>query len=180
MVPIGVVHPGRRGELVERIICHLPADHGRQPGTAVPERFTSIIDVHVILRRDEQILLLRRAGNVYASGKLCLPSGHLEQGESILDAAIRETREEVGIVLDPADLRLVLSIHQRNPDKRHSRVGFVFEPGLWDGEPARCEPAKCSEFLWVNPDDLPADTVEYTAAALDAVRRGITFALNGW
>ncbi len=36
----------------------------------VPDRFTSIIDVHVILRHAERILLLRRAGNVYASGQL--------------------------------------------------------------------------------------------------------------
>ena len=45
----------------------------------MPDRFTSIIDVHVILRRTGKILLLRRAGNVYASGQLCLPSGHLEK-----------------------------------------------------------------------------------------------------
>ena len=38
----------------------------------MPDRFTSIIDVHVILRRAGRILLLRRAGDVYASGQLCL------------------------------------------------------------------------------------------------------------
>ena len=37
----------------------------------MPDRFTSIIDVHVILRRAGKILLLRRAGNVYASGQPC-------------------------------------------------------------------------------------------------------------
>jgi hypothetical protein len=36
----------------------------------------SIVDAHVILRRDGKILLLRRAGGVYASGQLRLPSGH--------------------------------------------------------------------------------------------------------
>jgi 8-oxo-dGTP diphosphatase len=147
---------------------------------AVPERFTSVVDAHVILRRDGRLLLVRRAGKVYASGQLCLPSGHLEQGESIIDAAIRETREEVGIVLDPARLRLVLSIHQRNPDKRHTRIGFVFEPEQWTGEPAICEPAKCAELLWADPDALPADTVAYTAAAIRAVQRSSNFALNGW
>ncbi len=129
----------------------------------MPERFTSVVDAHVVLRRDGKILLVRRAGNVYASGQLCLPSGHLEQGESILDAAIRETKEEVGILLDPVRLRLVLSIHQRNRDKKHTRLGFVFEPEEW-----------------ANPDNLPTDTVDYTAAALRAIQRGTTFALNGW
>lgn len=113
------------------------------------ERYTSIIDVHVILIRDGKILLLRRAGNTYASGQLCLPSGHLEQGETILAAAIRETREETGITLHPATMRLVLSIRRRNPGTTHARVGFAFQPQAWHGEPANLEPAKCSELVWV-------------------------------
>lgn len=31
---------------------------------AVPERFTSVVDAHVILRRDGKLLLIRRAGKV--------------------------------------------------------------------------------------------------------------------
>jgi 8-oxo-dGTP pyrophosphatase MutT (NUDIX family) len=145
----------------------------------VPERFTSIVDVHIILRRHGKILLLRRAGHVYASGLFCLPSGHLERGESVLDAAVRETKEETGIVLDPPALLLALSIHQRNPGG-HTRIGFVFEPSQWHGEPANREPAKCSELVWASPDALPADTVAYTVAILRAVGRGDTFTLNGW
>ena len=53
------------------------------------ERYASIVDVHVILRRRRQILLLRRAGDTWATGQLCLPSGHLEEGESILGAGPR-------------------------------------------------------------------------------------------
>jgi hypothetical protein len=57
------------------------------------QRYASIVDVHVILRRGGRVLLLRRAGETYASGQLCLPSGHMEQGESIVQAAVRETYE---------------------------------------------------------------------------------------
>ena len=60
------------------------------------QRYASIVDVHVILRRGDRILLLRRAGDTYASGQLCL-TGHLDQGESILAAAVRETLEETGL-----------------------------------------------------------------------------------
>jgi 8-oxo-dGTP diphosphatase len=146
----------------------------------MPERFSSIIDAHVVLRRNGKILLMRRAGDVFASGQFCMPSGHLEQGESILCAAIRETKEEVGVVLEPAALRLVLSIHQRNPDKKHTRIGFVFEPDYWDGEPSLCEPTKCTELLWADPLDLPVETAEYTVAVLRAIVRHDSFALNGW
>lgn len=144
------------------------------------ERYLSIVDVHVILRREGTILLPRRAGNVYATGMLCLPSGHLEDGESVLSAAVRETKEETGIALEPAALRLVLSIHERHPGTTHARIGLAFEPESWHGEPVNAEPGKCSEFLWADPACLPSDTVGYTAAIIDAVERGTIFALNGW
>ncbi|HUY46683.1 MAG TPA: NUDIX domain-containing protein [Streptosporangiaceae bacterium] len=143
------------------------------------DRYRSIIDAHILLRRAGEILLAQRAGDVYASGQYGLPSGHLEQGESILDAVIRETEEEVGIVLEPAALRMVLVMHQRNPGG-HARIGFFFEPLRWDGEPVNREPAKCSGLLWADPDNLPAQTVPYTAAAISRIQEGATFALNGW
>ena len=112
----------------------------------------------MILRRKGTILLLRRAGSVYATGMLCLPSGHLEDGESVLSAAVRETKEETGIALEPAALRLVLSIHERHPGTTHARIGLAFEPESWHGEPVNAEPGKCSELLWVlrgSPDVVP-------------------------
>jgi 8-oxo-dGTP diphosphatase len=145
-----------------------------------PGRYASIVDVHVILRRGGRILLLRRAGDTYASGQLCLPSGHMEEGESTLAAAARETLEETGITLNPETLRHVLSIHQRNPGTRHARIGFAFTPRTWDGEPVNAEPHKHSELVWADPARLPPDTVDYTAAVITAVEHGLTFTLNGW
>ena len=144
------------------------------------ERYRSIVDVHVILRREGKILLLRRAGNVYATGLLCLPSGHLEDGENILNAAVRETKEEVGIALAPEAMRLALSIHQRHPGTTHARIGFAFEPATWHGDPVNAEPHKHSELIWAEPDRLPPDTFGYAAAVVNAVEHGTTFVLNGW
>jgi 8-oxo-dGTP pyrophosphatase MutT (NUDIX family) len=108
-----------------------------------------------------------------------LPSGHLEQGESVVAAAVRETREETGIALDPQGLRHAVSVHQRSAGG-HSRIGFAFEPGTWSGEPANTGPHKHSELVWADPAALPPDTVGYTAAVITAVERGVPFTLNGW
>jgi 8-oxo-dGTP diphosphatase len=119
--------------------------------------------------------IAQESGNPRAS-----PSGHLEEGESILGAAVRETLEETGITLDPAMLRHVLSIHQRNPGTGHARIGFAFTPRRWDGKPVNAEPHKHSELIWADPACLPPDTVGYTAAVITAVEHGLTFTLNGW
>ena len=175
MTPLS--QPGAAGSAASRTRA-VPARR-KQPAST-PARFASVIDVHVLLWRAGHVLLLRRAGDVYASGQLCLPSGHLERGESIRQAAAREAFEETGIPLDPAALRHVLSIHQRNPGTCDTRVGFAFTPGSWDGEPVNAEPHKHSELVWADPAALPPDTAEYTAALITAAGRGLTFTLNGW
>jgi 8-oxo-dGTP diphosphatase len=108
------------------------------------------------------------------------PSGHLERGESIPQAAVRETFEETGITLDPAMLRHVLSIHQRNTGTADTRIGLAFSPTEWDGEPVIAESHEHSELVWTDPAALPPDTAEYTAAVITAAERGLTFTLNGW
>lgn len=65
-------------------------------------------------------------------------------------------------------MRLVLAIHQRKPGTAHTRIGFVFDPDWWDGEPVNREPAKCSGLVWADPEWLPPDVVEYTTAVLRA------------
>jgi 8-oxo-dGTP diphosphatase len=104
----------------------------------------------------------------------------MERGESICQAAVRETFEETGIILGHATLQHVLSIHQRNPGTAETRIGFAFTPSAWDGEPVNAEPHKHSELIWAAPAALPADTAEYTAAVITAAERGLTFTLNGW
>ena len=59
----------------------------------------------VVLWRGGEILLMKRTGGVGAGGWF-LPGGHLEGRERPVEAAVREVREETGIVLDPESLSL--------------------------------------------------------------------------
>jgi hypothetical protein len=77
------------------------------------QRHTEPVDVHLILRRESaggpQVLLSRRAGQVYAASLWHLPSVHLDgPHEDVVTALIREAREP-GVVIDPADVQSVVT-----------------------------------------------------------------------
>src|ERR1044072_8502691 len=57
---------------------------------APPRRHAEIVDVHLLLRRGDRILLARRAGTGYADGLLHAPSGHVEDGGGGRARGVRE------------------------------------------------------------------------------------------
>jgi 8-oxo-dGTP diphosphatase len=145
----------------------------------MPERYRSIIDVHVILERASQILLLERQGTGYCDGMLHLPSGHLDEGETLAAGAAREGFEETGVRIDPADLRLAAVVHHRQRADL-ARVGMFFATSRWGGEPYNAEPHKCGKLLWCDPSMLPSNTIDYPAAGITSYLAGAPFAVHGW
>jgi len=144
------------------------------------KRHRSVVDVYVLLRRpDGRILLGERVNTGYADGQLCPPSGHLESGESVIDCAVREAKEEVGVLIDPRDVVFTHVVHHRNP-AGEGRIGMFFTVSRWQGEPVNREPHKCAGLLWADPDDAPPHTVPYTAAALAQIAAGAPFSVDGW
>lgn len=60
-------------------------------------------------------------------GQWALPGGRLDEGESLLEAGLRELREELGITLGPADVLGTLDVYE-------TRSGFAITPiVLWGG-----------------------------------------------
>ncbi len=93
--------------------------------------------VLVICVRDQKIIFLREFRSASQSIEWRLPSGGVEEGEEPLGAAIRETREEIG--LEPLDLKLLKTFN--NPSstikqKAHCFVATEFKQNsLETGEP---------------------------------------------
>lgn len=141
-------------------------------------RHAEIVDVHLILRRGGEVLLARRARTGYGDGLLHLPSGHVEEGEDVRAAMIREAREEVGLDLAPADLRAEAVLQHRGPGEA-PRTGWFFsaEHGA-GGEPFNAEPDKCAELVWHPLAALPHDMVAYCRAGLAAWRAGERFTVH--
>lgn len=139
-----------------------------------------LIDVHVLLVRQSQVLLSRRRDtNPIFDGRWHLPSGKLDSGESVIDAAIREADEEVGVLIDSTHLRHVHTLHV-NGSGPEPRLGVFFETQRWVGEPTNREPAKCSAVTWFPLDALPEELIDYPAAGITAYRDGLPFSIHGW
>ncbi|MFJ7258745.1 NUDIX domain-containing protein [Streptomyces globosus] len=145
---------------------------------AVPA--TPLIDTHVILRDGDKILLSQRGGP-YGYGRWHAPSGKLDAGEPLTVGAARELREETGVEVDPAHLRLVHIVHHKQSPEVE-RIGLFFEATEWDGVPVNREPEKCLDLRWWAVHELPDDIIEYPAAGLLGYLRGDDQALteHGW
>ena len=122
---------------------------------------------------------MRRCNTGFEDGKLSVVAGHVEPGESVTRAAIRETDEEVGVTLSPDRLHVVGVMHRKSGDER---VDFflAYRVDADDTEPANREPEKCSELLWANLTQLPDDTIPYVRAGIENFRRGVRFQEFGW
>ncbi|MGH7290546.1 MAG: NUDIX domain-containing protein, partial [Myxococcota bacterium] len=92
-------------------------------------------------------------------------------------AALRETREEVGLELPRERLRIAGVMHRLSSE---SRIDFFFSCELADETPENREPEKCSELVWARPDSLPPDTIAYVRAALANFAAGHWFEEHGW
>jgi 8-oxo-dGTP diphosphatase len=142
------------------------------------ERFKSPVAVHVFLLRHNEILLLKRANTGYEDGNYSVVSGHLDGGETVQQAAVRESLEEASIQIEPEDVDVAGVMHRRTVAEE--RIDFFVTASRWQGEIHNREPHKCSELAWHKLDGLPDNVIPYVRQAIDNYRRGVWFDSFGW
>ncbi|GGM39380.1 NUDIX domain-containing protein [Promicromonospora citrea] len=136
------------------------------------ERFALVPAAYLFLRREGQVLLQLRQGTGYRDGYwACAAAGHVEEGESAVDAAVREAREELGVTVAPQDVQPLTVLHRGEPGGPavEQRVDFMFEATRWSGTPAIQEPEKAADLAWFPFVALPTPLVPHEAAVLRAV-----------
>jgi len=80
----------------------------------------------VILKKNDKVLMCKRAPNKSLPNVWSIPSGHIENGESPGQAAIREYFEETNIEL-PTNIQLVGFVDKFNEDETTKRgMMYVF------------------------------------------------------
>jgi 8-oxo-dGTP diphosphatase len=83
--------------------------------------------------QDDEIILMRR-GFEPNRGKWSMPGGFVDLGESVEDAAIRETKEEIGVEIA---LNGLVGVYSRSTD----RIVVVVYAARTEGTPTRTEEA---------------------------------------
>lgn len=79
----------------------------------------------ILLFRGDKLLILQRAGEYGAStSQWCIPGGHVDPGESFLEAAVRELFEETGIEI-PEDLLIEAGVAKGKDCEIHYFLGHV-------------------------------------------------------
>ena len=141
------------------------------------ERFKLISAVYLLLIKEGKVLLLRRFQTGYEDGNYSLVAGHLNGGESMKSAMVREAKEEAGIIIDEADITHALTLHRLANDER---IELFFTAEKWEGEITNMEPEKCDDLSWFPLDQLPENTIPYIRTVIEAYLKGDTYVEIGW
>lgn len=124
--------------------------------------------VYLLLEKEGKILLLRRANTGYQDGNYSFIAGHVEEGENLLGAIVREAEEEAGIAIEPSTLSL---IHVLDRVKKNGRLCFFFTASTWSGEIQNKEPEKCDDLSWWPIDVLPVNCVPYLPQVITCYKK---------
>lgn len=172
----GVRHDASIASKVGRrcLVCTIAAQQDAVMGRRrVPSSFFVFVVVecrgHVLLVRE------RKHGQLWYA-----PAGGLEPGESIVEAAVRETMEEAGIAVVPTSL---LRVDQEWHPGESGLAGwwrFVLRARpVGSLEPKRVADEHSLEARWVRPADIPsyplrhAEVIDLVAVALDPENAGV-------
>lgn len=120
-----------------------------------------------------EVLLQLRRGTGYMDGHWAAAvAGHVERGESVLEAARREAAEEAGI--DDVELVPWCAMQRtgRTGDPIDERVDYFFTAESWAGTPRVMEPEKSADLRWFPLDALPDPVVPHELEVLRSVRAG--------
>ena len=133
--------------------------------------FQLIVDVHLLLLRDGDVLLGRRANTGYGDGAYEPPSGRLAERETLVEAAVRVAAAQIGIALDPVRVSLAHVMHDVSGA---GRMAFFLTVDGWEGD-AGPATKSYSDLGWFPLTQLPANMIDRARVAIRNYAAGARF-----
>lgn len=108
-----------------------------------------------LLKDDTREILLAMKKRGFGMGKFNGVGGKVVEGESIAGAAVREAREEIGVVVATSDLHKTAELQFRFLDKPDWSINCdVFLTRQWEGVPTESEEMAPE---WFSQKEMPFD-----------------------
>ena len=128
-----------------------------------------LVGVGAIIIEGERVMLVKRA-HPPIQGQWSIPGGVLEVGEMVREAAVREAREETGLVVEVGELLGVYDRIIRGSDRRvqyhYLLVDFLCRRVGGELQAA----SDAAEVGWFTRVELPA--LNLAAETLDVIQKG--------
>jgi ADP-ribose pyrophosphatase YjhB (NUDIX family) len=130
---------------------------------------TPLIGVGAVIVEDGRVLLVKR-GHPPLAGEWSIPGGVLEVGELLREAAVREAREETGLLVEPGEILGVFDRLIRTGDRvqyHYVLIDFLCRRISGDVQPG----SDADEVRWFTAEEisrlnLASDTAELLQKAL--------------
>ncbi len=128
-----------------------------------------LVGVGSIIIENDRVVLVKRA-HPPIQGQWSIPGGVLEVGELVREAAIREAREETGLIVEPGELLGVFDRILRDAEKRvqYHYVLIDFLCRRVAGELLAASDA--AEVRWFTRAELP--TLKLAEDTLEVIQKG--------
>lgn len=143
------------------------------------DRFKVFASVHILFIKDDKILLLLRK-NITSDGLHSLVAGHLDGGETVTQATIREAKEETGVVITPEDIEIKTICHSYSNHNKKEFIQFYAVCKKWKGEIVNNEPDKCGDLKFFPINNLPENMVPYIRDGIEKTLANVNFYEYGW
>lgn len=122
--------------------------------------------VTVVVISEGMILLQQRADFPLWN----LPGGHVEDGESLAEAAIREVREETGLTVR---ITRLVGVYSRPHWRRGGNHQTVFAAEVIGGSLQDFDPVETREARFFDPAALPAEMVWWNRRMIEDAGNGL-------
>jgi len=128
-----------------------------------------LVGIGAIIIEADRVVLVKRA-HPPIQGHWSIPGGVLEVGEMVREAAIREAREETGLIVEPGELLGVYDRILRDPEHRvqYHYVLIDFLCRAVEGELLAASDA--AEVRWFTREELPS--LNLAEDTLDVIGKG--------
>jgi ADP-ribose pyrophosphatase YjhB (NUDIX family) len=129
--------------------------------------------VGVMILNDNQVLLGHRVnkakdtGGIYEPDSWTFPGGKQEYTETVLETAMRETKEETNLELK--ELYVYTATDEFQPDRHFVTIGVI--SSSYEGELRVMEPEKINEWKWFDLNDLPENIYTPSKNMIDEYKK---------